>query len=236
MDRAASLVKARKVKAAKRESGLAIEREILSLRSQIGTSLNQLHGASGIKVSLGDIQEEYVPELQSFRGRIAIYDRMMNDPVVSGIVRAVFNTMLSGVRWSVEGGTSEMRDLVAANLLRQGPQKYWCSTSWTQRLYETMCCLIYGVSLFAKTRTRVDDKIIFKHLKYLHPKSIDEDGWEMDKNDHLVEIRRSFTDAQGNFFVRQPIPSKELDIYVWDAAARTTKGTHSSVRSTSPGS
>ena len=224
MDRDAALAKARKAKAAKREGRLAIEREIVGLRSQIGASMNEMHGASGIKVNLGDIAEEYVPELQSFRARIDIYDRMMNDPVVSGTVRAVFNTMLSGVRWSVEGGPAEMRDLVAANLLRQGPKSLWCSTSWMQRLYETMCCLIYGVSLFAKTRTRVGDKIVFKHLKYLHPKSVDEDGWVMDENDHLVAIRRSYNDAEGNFFVRQPVPSEDLDLYVWDARGPNYEG------------
>jgi hypothetical protein len=222
--RAEAAARARQGKAAKRQARLALQREIEALKSDVGSALNRLHGASGISLSLSDIDEEYVSELKNFKDRIAIYDRMMNDPVVSGTVRAVFNTMISGVRWSVEGGPAEMRDLIAANLLRQGPQRYWCSTSWTQRLYETLCCLIYGVTLFAKTRTRVGDKIIFKHLKYLHPKSVDEDGWVMDENDQLLEVRRSYMDATGEYVAREPIPASELDLYVWDARGPNYEG------------
>lgn len=223
MTRAEAARNATRVRLAKREQALAYRREILALRSQIGEELAR-GTASGINVNLGDIDEEYVPELKQIKGRMSIYDRMVNDPIVRGQLTAITMTLISGVRWKVEGGTSEMQDLVAANLLRQGPKKFWCSTSWNDRLFETLGCLVYGFALFAKTRWQVEDKTIFSELKWLHPKSVDERGWDTDEFDNLRNVLRTFRDSQGGMHYREPIPADDIFLVPWDRRGPNWEG------------
>src|SRR3990172_5437243 len=90
---------------------------------------------SGLKVELGRIDEEYVPGLKSWTGRIDIYQRMGNDAKIAAQLRANILPLISAVRWVVEGGDEGARDHVAANLLRQGDPRLWCETSWIQRLF-----------------------------------------------------------------------------------------------------
>lgn len=200
-----------------------MQQEIASLRSQVGRELSRF--SSGLNVNLGDINEEYVPELKSIRGRSAIYERMQNDPRVGGQLRAIFMTMASGIRWKVVGGKPELRDLVAANLLRQGPRKFWCQTSWYDRLYESLGMLTYGFSLFGKTRAVVDGRVIFSDLKWLHPRSVDEDGWVMDEEDNLSQVRRSYSDPRGMPHTREPISADDLFLMTWGRRGPNWEGT-----------
>jgi len=207
----------------RRTHALSLQREIAELRSQVGAEINNLTSA-GIKVRLGDIDEEYVPELKTIKGRMAIYDRMVNDPVVRGQLTAITMTLISGVRWKVVGGNSKVRDLVGANLLREGPKKYWCSTSWNDRLYEALGCLVYGFAMFAKTREIVDGQAIFSDLKWLHPRSVDEDGWDMDEGDNLLNVRRTYTNAKGEMKAREPIPAEDVFLVPWDRRGPNWEG------------
>lgn len=214
----------------------AIEREIQLLRDQFGSELAKR--VSGLNLRLGDIDEEYVPELKNLRSRVSVFDRMVNDPHVHGQLRAIWMTMVSGVRWKVEGGTAEMRDLVSANLLNEGPENLWCSSSWIDRLYESLGMLVYGFSLFGKSRFPVDDvsptgkirtRMIYTDLTWMHPRSVDEDGWVMDESDNLVEIRRSFSDATGRAFTRMPLPATDAFLMTWGRRGPNWEG-HSFIR------
>lgn len=198
--------------------------ELLRLREEIGYALNRQWGASGLRVNLGDIDEEYVPELRSLRSRSRILERMSNDPIVRSQLRTICMTLISGVRWKVVGGKEEHRKLVEANLLRLGPRRFWCSTSWIERLYEILGCLVYGFSIFAKTRAAVDGLKIFSDIKWLHPRSIrDFDGWNLDRQDNLVSVRREYTNAL-NELVRDEIPASELWIVPWDKRGPNWEG------------
>src|SRR5712671_2435076 len=100
-----------------------VQNEIRSLRSQIaiefaGLASSQRSTASGINATLGNINEEYVPELMTMKNRASVYDRMANDPWVRGQLRGIGMTLVSGVRWNTVGGTQQQRDLVGANILR----------------------------------------------------------------------------------------------------------------------
>lgn len=213
--------KARKSRPTARER--MIEREIVNLRSDIGRELAK--HASGINLRLGDISEEYVPELQGLHSRVSVYERMANDPNVSGQLRAIWLTIISGVRWNAVGGKESLRQKIAANLLRQGPRKFWCAISWNDFLYQALAMLVYGFSMFAKSRQIVDGTMIYSDLKWLHPRSVDEDGWVMDEADNLIQVRRSFQDATGKPHTREPIGIDDLFLMNWGRRGPNWEGT-----------
>lgn len=212
-----------------RSAGLSREEmvanEVRRLRGEIGIELAKRSAASGMNVSLGDIDEEYNPELKTIRGRTSQYERMINDPFVRGQLRNIEMTLVSGVRWNMVDGTQEQQDLVGGNILRQGPPKYWCQQSWYDFLHEGLGMLIYGWSMFGLTRGIVDNKMVYTNRKWLHPRSVDEDGWVMDEDDNLIAVRRSFTDATGRAFARQATSAQDLFMMCWDRRGPNWEGT-----------
>ena len=234
MTRAESLAvarAARSVKAAARKQGPvtltdeAERREILALRSELGVALGKNFGASGMNLNLGDIQEENVPELKTLSGRTEIYDRMGNDAAVYAQVNTVVMSIISGVRWSVEGGKKEHQDFVRANILREGPRKYWMARSWIDFMGEVCSSLDYGFALFGKSWRIVGDKQVYDDLKWLHPRSIrDDNGWEMDDQDNLLAVHRTFKDGTGQMVSDQRIESKDLFLVRWNGRGPNWEG------------
>lgn len=202
-----------------------VAHEVRRLRGEIGIELARRSAASGVNVALGDIDEEYNTELKTIRGRTGQYERMINDSFVRGQLRNIEMTLVSGVRWNVVDGTQEQQDLVGGNILRQGPPKYWCQQSWYDFMHEALGMLIYGWSMFGLTRGVVDNKIVYTNRKWLHPRSVDEDGWRMDEDDNLIEVWRSFTDAKGKTFTRHPISAQDLFMMCWDRRGPNWEGT-----------
>jgi len=180
---------------------------------------------SGINVHLGDIDEEYVPDLKTLRGRLRVFDRMANDPLVRGQLRAIGMTLVSGVRWKVEGGTPEGRSLIESNLLRKGSPRYWMATSWLDFLHEAMGCLIHGFSPFGVTwGPPVDGRSLISKMTWLHPRSVDEDGWDLDESDRLMGIRRSYMDPKGGYRSREYVSAEDLFIVAWDRRGPNWEG------------
>lgn len=204
----------------------ALREEVLSLREKVGRELVRKH-TSGIAVTLGDISEEYVQDLRTIVDRMKVYDRMRNDPQVRGQLRAVQMTLISGVRWSVKGGNEERRKRIEANLLRKkgSPSKWWCSTSWYNFLYEALGAMDYGFSPFALSwAPPVDGFVGYSDITWLHPRSWDEDGWDLDAQDNLLGVRRSYTDNTGAPHVREYLPAEELFIVTWDRRGPNWEG------------
>src|SRR5260221_14043347 len=85
----------------RRTSQELISEEIRTLKSQIALEISQRNSgfSGGLNISLGDIQEEYVTELQPLRQRTKLFERMANDPYVRGQLRGIAMTLISGVRW-----------------------------------------------------------------------------------------------------------------------------------------
>ncbi len=201
-----------------------LEREIVSLRQQVGRELTRVM-SSGISLSLGDITEEYVTELKTLRSRIAVYDRMANDPNIAGQLRAIWMTIISGVRWKMVGGREELRVKCAANFLRQGPRKYWCARSWNEIQYDCLGMLTYGFSLFGKTWLPADDGTMYlADLTWLHPRSVDEDGWIMDDSDNLLAVRRSYQTGTGKVLTREERDASELFLMTWGRRGANWEG------------
>lgn len=201
-----------------------LKQEIASLRGQVASEL-AARNVSGVKMYLGDIAEEQAPNLKSLHTRIDTLDRMANDPQVRGQLRAITMTMLSGIRWKVVGGSARARALVEANLLRKGPRRHWMATSFLDFLFEQMGCLIHGFSAFGVEWARpVDGRHLISRLAWLHPRTIDEDGWVIGPGDEFLGIRRSWTDGMGNTVARQFTPSEDLFLTCWDRRGPNWEG------------
>lgn len=223
--RVRNLEKARGVRAAKRAQEEMIRKEIVSLRSQVGAEMTKARISAGSNLRLGDVDEEYVPDLRSLAGRIRVFERMANDPNVRGQLRAITMTLISGMRFKIVGGDPKIRDLVAANLLREGARKFWCSQSWINLVMEMLGCLIYGFAAFHKSRAIVDDKyLVFSDLTWLHPKSIDEKGWITDEYDNLLRLERTFHDPEGKPHTMEPIEAEDLFLVSWDRRGPNFEG------------
>lgn len=182
---------------------------------------------SGLQINLGRLDEEYVPALKDWRSRINLYQRMGNDAKIAATIRANILPMISAVRWTVEGGSERAADLVAANLLRQGDPALWCETSWTQRIFESLLSLQYGISLFGKTREIVDGLMIFRRLTYLHPRSLGgpTGPWEFDAGGtRLVAIHRSFMKPDATSVMDERIPIEDVFPVVWWMAGENWEG------------
>lgn len=232
MNRVEAAANARRARAAKRATSPSVElvdqsiqRDIIALRSQVASEINKRRFTSGIQLYTGDIDEEYVSNLKTLSARTRVFERMSNDPHIRGQLRAIYMTLISGVRWKADGGTSRARALVEANLLRKGPRALWCATSWLQFLYEALGCLIYGFSIFAKSwGPPVEGRQYFSDLQWLHPRSIDEDGWMMDDADNFLGVHRSYSDGQGGRHTRVEIPARDLFLICWDRRGPNWEG------------
>jgi hypothetical protein len=172
----------------------------------------------GLQVNLQKIDEEYVPDLKDLQGRLGILQQMGNDGKIAAQLRANKLPLISAVRWRAEGGTQEMRDLVDQNILRHGDPRYWCETSWTQRLMERLEALNNGFALHGKTWDVVDGYRIFRRLTYLHPKSLGGPigPWEWSPDGtRLVAIHRRYKRPDLQVVNDERIPIEDIDATVW---------------------
>ncbi len=202
-----------------------LQREVVSLRSQVAQELSRNRHSAGIQMRLGDIDEEYVPELKPIKSRMRVFDRMANDPQVRGQLRAITMTLISGVRWKTEGGTPEGRELIESNILRRGPRKFWMATSWLNFLFENMGCLVHGFAPFGVSWSRpIEGRQLLSNLTWLHPRSFDEDGWKVDEFDQFLGIRRSFVDGTGKQHTREFTSAEDLFLTCWDRRGPNWEG------------
>ena len=203
-----------------------LRHEIASLRAQVAIELSGVQKyASGINIQLGDIDEEYVPNLKTIRNRMQTFDRMANDPGVRAQLRAIQMTALSGIQAKAVGGSARCRKLLENNLLRKGPRKFWMATSWLDFLYEAMGCLVHGFAPFGVSwASPVDGLQLIAKLTWLHPRSFDEDGWVMDENDNLLAVRRSYTTGDGQTRAREEIDAADLFMLIWDRRGPNWEG------------
>jgi hypothetical protein len=184
---------------------------------------------SGLNIDLGRINEEYVEKLKDWASRVTIYQRMGNDAKIAAGLRANILPIISAVKWTAEGGADEPRELLAANLLRQGNPALWCETSWAQRLYEMLLSLQYGVSLFGKVWD-VDPETglrFYRRLTYLHPRSLGgpRGPWEFDKSGtRLVAVHRAYKRPDGTFENDERIPVEDVFPVVWGMAGENWEG------------
>lgn len=173
---------------------------------------------SGLDINLRRIEDEDNPAFRDLTARVKVLQRMGNDAKIAAQLRANILPLMSAVQWKAEGGTQEMRDLLEQNLLRRGDPRFWCETSWMQRVLEKLMCLHYGFSLHGKTWDTVDGYRIYRRLTYLHPKSLGGTlgPWEWSKDgSRLVAIHRKYRRPDGTQVVDERIPIEEISATVW---------------------
>ena len=200
-----------------------IERDKVAMRQQArgGGSYT-----SGLKVSLQRLEEEYVPTIKNWTSRVDLYQRMGNDAKIAAVLRANTYPLISG-KWTVEGGKAEVRNLVKSNLLRDGDPALWCDTSWVQRLFESFLSLQFGVSAFGKTREIVGDRMIFRRLTYLHPRSLGGPigAWEWnEEGTDLVALHRQYSLPDGSRVQDERIPIEDVFLFVHGMAGQNWEG------------
>lgn len=220
---AAGAAKARKVRAVKRAEASAQAKQFKRLvkRAERYAELQSEKSGfiSGLEINLGRIESDTNPSFRDLRKRLDQYDRMGDtDAKIAAQERANILPIFSAVRASVEGGDQEQRDLLEQNLLRKGDPRFWCETSWLQRMLEKMQCLRYGFALHGKTWDTVDGYRIFRRLTYLHPKSLGGPlgPWEWSKDgSRLVAVHRMYRRPDGTQEINERIPTDLLFASVW---------------------
>jgi hypothetical protein len=183
---------------------------------------------SGLHVNLRKIEEEYVPGLTRLNERVDLFEKMANDPAIKKQLRLNILPLISNVRWKVEGGTQESQDLVRANLLREGDSRFWCDTSWKQRLFEHLQCLKYGFSAHGKTWRVVDGYRVYGRLTYLHPRTFKGTlgPWEWNDVGELIAVHRTFrTPETQRQIVDERLPIEDVFIMAWELTGENWEGT-----------
>jgi hypothetical protein len=205
----------------------------MATRKEKETAIAQLASSgrggfvSGLDIDLQRINEEYVPALKSWPQRIAMYQRMGNDGKISAMLRANQLPLISAVRWGVEGGSDEQQMLLKSNILRQGNPRYWCSTSWTQRIFECLQSLQYGIALFGKFWDVVDGYQIYRSLPYLHPKSLGGPAGPFEWNEagtELVAIHRAYKKPNGGYVNDERLLIEDVFPVVWNMVGENWEG------------
>lgn len=204
----------------------ALERIALATAEQTASAGKSAY-FSGLNLNLRKIEEEYVPSLARLNERVDLFDKMANDPAIKKQLRLNVLPLISNVRWKVEGGTQESRDLVSSNLLRQGDRKFWCDSSWKQRLFEHLQCLKYGFSAHGKTWRVVDGYRIYGRLTYLHPRSFKGTigPWEWDDNGDLVAVHRTYRKPDNTVVPDERLAIGDVFIMAWELAGENWEGT-----------
>lgn len=223
---AAGAAKARKVLAGKRAAALAqtenariLSRLVKRARRAAELQAEKSGFVSGLEINLGRIESDTNPAYRDLRKRLDQFDRMGDtDAKIAAQERANILPIFSAVRASVEGGDQEQRDLLEQNLLRKGDPRFWCETSWLQRIFEKMQMLRYGFAFHGKTWDAVDGYRIFRRLTYLHPKSLGgiQGPWEWSKDGtRLVAVHRKYRRPDGTQEIDERIPVDLLFASVW---------------------
>ncbi len=186
---------------------------------------------SGVAISFNQFSIELNAELKG-PGKWDLLERLALDPHVKGALRGI-TLPLTNAEWEIEPASDKPRDVevaefVSANLLRKGGDQYgpefYLQTSWTQRLSEILQMLPHGYAMFAKSTKIVNGKRCYDRLQWLEPRSVDNRGWNIDDNDELVEVLRTYMAPGGAVKFIEPIPASQLLLYVWDMKGARFEG------------
>ena len=213
----------------------AIQSRISELENQLATASIRSRmkpTASGVPMTYGGFDYEQTTALQGTE-KWDTLDKMETDPHVKGSLRTSTLPLLTA-EWTVQPASDSAKDqdvaeFVAAVLLRQPSDKYgpdyWTKTSWKgQRLPEILDMLRAGFALFAKSTRVVNGKVIYDRLQWLEPESVDPRGWDLDDQDQVVAVKRTYRDPMGGYKLQDPIQAGQLSLYVWDLRGARLEG------------
>jgi hypothetical protein len=216
--------------------GLATSGQVREMTDLMLAQRNKAMGhSSGVPQTVGGIGNQFTYEENTkLRGstKWATLDEMENDPHVKGSLRTNTTTLL-GAMWDIQAASEDprdelIRDFVASNLLRESNdnfgREYWVSTSWKQRLFEILQMLRDGFSMFGVTMRRQGRFVVYDTLKWLEPSSVDPYGWEMDADDRIINVKRTYQNSVGRYVFDEDLPVEQIALYVWELKGARFEG------------
>lgn len=186
---------------------------------------------SGVPMQGGRFTYEQNTSLRG-KTRWETLERMEQDPHIKGALQ-VNSLALINAEWDFQPASDdprdmEIRDFVAANILRKSTEKFgpefWVQTSWLQRLGEILKMLRDGFSMFAHSTRRQGRYVVYDRIKWLEPSTVDPTGWIIDDHDNLVAINRTYTTPTDDPRVWEPLTADEIDLFVWDLSGMRLEG------------
>ncbi len=192
-----------------------------SIKSDVGafTGLNRFSGM---------IEEEYLSELRGLR-KIQVYDKMLADPVIAGVLTASKQPIISG-DWQVVPASKKPRSKDAAETVERqlgigqkyAPQLLGCC--WEMQLEKFLLALDYGWSLCVMNWEAIGNETVIKELIPIHPRTIltGTKSWEWNDQGDLVRVWQ--TGYKGNKYVELGIPYDRCFHYVIDGRFGNPEG------------
>lgn len=187
--------------------------------------------ASGVDMTFGQFGYETNTDLRGST-RWETYAKMEADPHVKAALRSnMLPLMLADWEYvpaSDKAVDIEAAELCNANLLCQADnrygEKFYLQTSWLQRLFEILDMLRSGFSMFAYTMRPQGSKIVYDRLQWLEPDSVDPYGWEIDDQDNILRVNRTYKDATDRYRYKDPIEADRLVLYPWELKGARFEG------------
>lgn len=142
-------------------------------------------GVSGLRRSVGIVDEEYLPQLRGRRG-VQIYREMRENSPVIGALMFAFDRLLRGVEWKVSpGGSDDKQGRRKADFVEECKDDM--SHTWDEFISEALTSVVYGWA--------------FHEIVYKRRDGMDHDDptRRSQYNDGLVGIRKMPLRAQETF-------------------------------------
>lgn len=169
----------------------------------------QTLGDSGTRMLHGIVYEEYNPDLQGVQG-VRVFDEMRKNDGTCRAVMLVCTLPIRRANWFVKAANETPEAIEQAEMVRRALFE-WLDLSWDDVLRQALLMAAFGVMLFEKVYTTIDDPVskktyvTLKRLAPRLPKSIL--MWELtDQTFGIQQIRQDGVVAQ--------IPGSKLLIFV----------------------
>jgi len=159
-------------------------------------------GSTGLKVSGGQVIEDFLPQLRTLQQRVRVYEEMRSDPTVGAVLFAI-EQFVRGASWAVEAAGESDQEKRDADFLRE--IVHGMSHTWSDFVNEALTMLPFGFSVAEICYKRAPDgSIRWKKLPFRAQETIWE--WLFDEEGGIKGIKQSADWAQGRAgFVEIPI-------------------------------
>lgn len=159
-------------------------------------------GSTGLKVSGGQVIEDFLPQLRTLQQRVRVYEEMRSDPTVGAVLFAI-EQFVRGASWAVEAAGESDQEKRDADFLRENQNGM--SHTWTDFVNEALTMLPFGFSVCEIVYRRAPDGTVrWKKLPFRAQETIWE--WMFDDEGGIKGIKQSLGWSSGKSgFVEIPI-------------------------------
>lgn len=159
-------------------------------------------GSTGLKVSGGQVVEEFLPQLRTLQQRVRAFEEMRADPTVGAVLFAI-EQFVRGAPWKVEATGDSEQERRDADFLQAC--MHGMSHTWSDFINEALSMLPFGFSVAEICYKRAaDGSVRWKKLPFRSQETIWE--WLFDEEGGIKGIKQSSDWAPGKpGFVEIPI-------------------------------